>query len=165
MASPRGAARAWRRLEGVSAHLSAAAGELHHSDYPEDRDVFYLWPPDRVPGALEDRGEDYLPQHAPLIAAGTLEGSKLYNFGRWGDSHLWRGADRPAVRVFRPPPDISSGAAVIISPGGGFVNLPPHEGDQIAQWLAAHGVTAFLLRYRLVSSGYPLFTQLRDMQR
>ena len=43
-----------------------------------------------------------------------------------------------------------------------FVNLPPHEGDAIAEWLAAHGVTAFLLRYRLISSGYSIPTQLAD---
>jgi acetyl esterase/lipase len=163
-----------RRLGRLHGHLAAGTpraaaaggGELYHSEHADDRDVFYLWPPGQVPGALpDDRGEDYLPQHAPLIAAGTLAASKRYNFERWGDSHLWRGADRPAVRVFRPDPSLQTGSAVIIAPGGGFVNLPPHEGDQIAEWLAAHGVTAFLLRYRLVSSGYPLFTQLRDMQR
>lgn len=160
-----------RRLDRLRGHLLAAGtasddAPLYHSDHPEDRDVYYCWPPGEVPGArLPDREEEFLPQHAPLIARDALSGSKRYNYARWGDSHLWRGADRPAVRVFRPDPNIRTGGAVIIAPGGGFVNLPPHEGDQIAQWLAAHGVTAFLLRYRLVSSGYPLFAQLQDMQR
>ena len=158
------------RFHRLCGHLhvaeAAAAEALYHSEHSDDSDVFYCWPPGEVPGALEpDRGEQFLPQHAPLIADDALSGSKRYNYARWGDSHLWRGADRPAVRVFRPDPRLATGAAVIIAPGGGFVNLPPHEGDQIAQWLAAHGVTAFLLRYRLVSSGYPLFAQLRDMQR
>jgi acetyl esterase/lipase len=75
------------------------------------------------------------------------------------------GAHRPAVRIFQPAPQLATGASVVIAPGGGFVNLPPHEGDAIADWLAAHGLTVFLLRYRLVSSGYPIPTQLRDMQR
>lgn len=167
-----------RRLRAIGAHVAiitpssavtsapAGGGELYHSEHPEDRDVFYLWPPGAVPNALSpDRGEAFLPQHGPPIAVGLLSGSKKYNYERWGDSHLWRGADRPAIRVFRPDPATQTGAAVIIAPGGGFVNLPPHEGDQIAEWLAAHGVTAFLLRYRLVSSGYPLFNQLNDMQR
>jgi hypothetical protein len=155
-------------LAGAGPNIAIGAAEaLYHSEYPEDRDVFYCWPPGEVPGAQmePDRGEEFLPQHAPLIAEDALSGSKRYNYTRWGDSHLWRGADRPAVRVFRPDPKLATGGAVIIAPGGGFVNLPPHEGDQIAQWLAAHGVTAFLLRYRLVSSGYPLFAQLTDMQR
>lgn len=169
----------WRRLRAVESQLRSApcAGPFSRLlatesapliNSPLHEDVYYLWPPGEVPQSLQADGEDteaYLPQHGPEIAAGTLSGSKKFNFERWPESHLWRGAHMPAVRVFRPAPDVATGAAIVIAPGGGFVNLPPHEGDAIAEWLADQGVTAFLLRYRLVSSGYPLPTQLRDMQR
>jgi acetyl esterase/lipase len=35
----------------------------------------------------------------------------------------------------------------------------------VADWFAAHGVTAFVLTYRLVSAGYKHPVQLQDAQR
>ena len=41
-------------------------------------------------------------------------------------------------------------SAVIVMPGGGYTHLVmPQEGAQEAQWLAAHGISAFVLEYRL----------------
>jgi len=43
----------------------------------------------------------------------------------------------------------TTGAAVIICPGGGYENLATaHEGQQVAQWFNEQGVIAFVLRYR-----------------
>jgi len=43
-----------------------------------------------------------------------------------------------------------TGAAVIIAPGGGHRELwTDHEGHNIARWLSDHGVSAFVLKYRL----------------
>jgi acetyl esterase/lipase len=43
---------------------------------------------------------------------------------------------------------------VIIAPGGGLYGLSINsEGIDVAQWLVAKGVTAFVLKYRLVPSG------------
>jgi acetyl esterase/lipase len=44
-------------------------------------------------------------------------------------------------------------SAVIIAPGGAFrfLNIDT-EGTQAAEWFAAHGVTAFVLKYRLVET-------------
>lgn len=40
--------------------------------------------------------------------------------------------------------------AVVICPGGGYTELcATYEGDEMARWLAARGVAAFVLRYRL----------------
>jgi acetyl esterase/lipase len=42
------------------------------------------------------------------------------------------------------------GPAVIVAPGGGHRELwTDHEGHNVARWLAEHGVTAFVLKYRL----------------
>ena len=59
----------------------------------------------------------------------------------------------PSLTVFRPDPAINTGTAVVICPGGGFHTLSiDSEGIDVAKWLAAKGVTAFVLKYRLVRS-------------
>ncbi len=58
--------------------------------------------------------------------------------------------DKPAVISFIPEPSKRNGAAVLVVPGGGFtIRAVDHEGVLVAQWLKDHGITAFLLRYRL----------------
>jgi acetyl esterase/lipase len=55
----------------------------------------------------------------------------------------------PALTVFRPQKGYANGSAVIVAPGGAYIALAASlEGRQIADWFAARGVTAFLLRYR-----------------
>ena len=72
---------------------------------------------------------------------------------------LWEGAvpgavgsaeaDTPTV-TFYPPNGRGTGTAVIVAPGGGYGTLAMnHEGRQVANWLNAQGVAAFVLRYRL----------------
>jgi acetyl esterase/lipase len=49
-------------------------------------------------------------------------------------------------------PDLANanGTAVIVAPGGGFMTLSmENEGSNVAKALAAHGVAAFVLKYRL----------------
>ena len=49
------------------------------------------------------------------------------------------------------PAESSTGAAVIVAPGGGFLGLAiDTEGWQIARWLANHGIAAFVLKYRVL---------------
>ena len=49
------------------------------------------------------------------------------------------------------PAGPSTGAAVIVAPGGAFLGLAiDHEGWQVARWLANHGIAAFVLKYRLL---------------
>src|SRR6478736_6368570 len=58
--------------------------------------------------------------------------------------------DKPAVIPFIPDATIRNGTAVLVVPGGGFtIRAVDHEGVLVAQWLKEHGITAFLLRYRL----------------
>jgi acetyl esterase/lipase len=58
--------------------------------------------------------------------------------------------DKPAVIPFIPESSKRNGAAVLVVPGGGFtIRAVDHEGVLVAQWLKDHGITAFLLRYRL----------------
>ena len=59
--------------------------------------------------------------------------------------------DREVPRLYVYPatePGVHS--AVIVMPGGGYVHLAMEkEGGEEARWLSAHGVTAFVLQYRL----------------
>jgi len=60
----------------------------------------------------------------------------------------------PTMEVFRPDPAISNGTSVIICPGGAMYLLSiESEGNQVAEWLTKKGVTAFVLKYRLVPTG------------
>src|SRR5262249_39161625 len=58
--------------------------------------------------------------------------------------------DKPAITIYLPAPEKSSGAAVVICPGGGYGGLSMEkEGSHIAEWLKARGVAGFVLKYRL----------------
>ena len=51
---------------------------------------------------------------------------------------------------YLPDPSNASGAAVVVAPGGGFRTLSmENEGSNVAKALAARGVAAFVLKYRL----------------
>ncbi|MGW8317120.1 MAG: alpha/beta hydrolase, partial [Bacteroidales bacterium] len=57
-----------------------------------------------------------------------------------------------------------NGTAVIIAPGGGLYGLSINsEGVDAAQWLVARGVTAFVLKYRLVPSGEDGTTEISEL--
>jgi acetyl esterase/lipase len=59
----------------------------------------------------------------------------------------------PTLTVVRPDPASANGTAVVICPGGAFFMLSiKSEGTDVAQWLAQQGVTAFVLKYRLVET-------------
>ena len=58
--------------------------------------------------------------------------------------------DRPTLTAYLPAVGRGVGAAVIVLPGGGYRNLSMgHEGEDVARWLNARGIAAFVLRYRL----------------
>jgi acetyl esterase/lipase len=75
-------------------------------------------------------------------------------------------ADQPFVEIWKADPARATGAAFVVCPGGGYGGLAVvHEGKQIAEWCNGHGLTAFVLHYRLGSKGYHYPTQLLDVQR
>jgi acetyl esterase/lipase len=58
-----------------------------------------------------------------------------------------------------------NGATILIFPGGGYSGLADHEGKGYAEWFAAHGVAAYVLKYRLGSKGYRHPAMLHDAAR
>ena len=76
------------------------------------------------------------------------------------------GISRPRLIPFRAQKP--SGVALIIAPGGGYVReVLDKEGFETARWLAARGVDAFLLVYRLPGEGHQqrASVPLQDAQR
>src|SRR5947209_6176279 len=62
-----------------------------------------------------------------------------------------RNVTQPTLTAFPPSPSLACGTAVIVCPGGAFHGLAiDHEGIDVAHWLNARGVAAFVLKYRLV---------------
>ncbi|MEM9686944.1 MAG: alpha/beta hydrolase [Bacteroidota bacterium] len=60
----------------------------------------------------------------------------------------------PTLQVFKPTEETRNGTVVIIAPGGGlYAQSIESEGRDVAKWLAKKGITAFVLKYRLVPTG------------
>lgn len=71
----------------------------------------------------------------------------------------YRIANTSTAELFLYPADTTrtpgTGLGVVICPGGGYARLAiDHEGFQVAQWLAANGITAAVLKYRM-PNGHP----------
>jgi acetyl esterase/lipase len=65
-----------------------------------------------------------------------------------------RNVGRPTLTAYLPDPSIATGTAVVVCPGGAYHFLAfEHEGIQVAEWLNARGIAAFILKYRLVQTG------------
>ena len=73
--------------------------------------------------------------------------------------------DIPTLTAYLPDATNATGAAMVICPGGGYAHLAPHEGNDYALWLNQHGVTCFVLKYRLGSDGYRHPAMLNDAAR
>ncbi len=57
----------------------------------------------------------------------------------------------PTLTAYLPEPAKATGTGVIVAPGGAFVALAVDlEGDELARWLQARGIAAFLLKYRIM---------------
>lgn len=77
---------------------------------------------------------------------------------------------KPSITPYLPPKEKSTGAAVIIAPGGGHRELwTDHEGHNVARYLSARGVAAFTLKYRLAREPNSTYTvddhAMADMRR
>ena len=60
---------------------------------------------------------------------------------------------KPSLTAYLPSKETANGTAVIVAPGGAFHILSiDNEGIDVAKWLNERGITAFVLKYRLVKS-------------
>lgn len=121
--------------------LGASGAAVAQTPQPE---TVRIWP-QAVPGAESWSGPEVT---RPVSLPGV------------GSFQIVTNVTTPTLTVFRPDPGKANGTAVIVCPGGGFQVLAwDMEGTEVAQWLADRGVTAFVLKYRVRSSGPPAFGQ------
>jgi len=73
--------------------------------------------------------------------------------------------DIPTLTPFLPEQGSATGAALVICPGGGYGHLAPHEGAGYARFFNEHGITAFVLKYRLGSDDYRHPSMMNDAAR
>lgn len=91
------------------------------------------------------------PGAAPGSPAGHSPEQKY--FSKAWNAEVVTNVTRPALLLFRPPAERRNGTAVVICPGGGFMALSiASEGTEAAKVLAARGVTAFVLKYRVAQT-------------
>ena len=84
--------------------------------------------------------------------------------------HLISNVHRPSITVYLPAGASAARTAVIVVPGGGHKELwMDHEGYGVAEYLAQHGIAAFVLKYRLADEAGSTYTveghALADVQR
>src|SRR3974377_276554 len=99
-------------------------------------------------------------QNVVPLYPGTPPGSTQENypekqyFSKVWNTDVVANVTRPTLTIFKPSPELKTGSAIVICPGGGFMALSiASEGTEVAKYLAAKGVTAFVLKYRLAHTG------------
>jgi acetyl esterase/lipase len=92
------------------------------------------------------------PGAIPLYGPDTPGSAASEVWGRFtARNYVVRNVTRPTLTPFLPKPGKANGAAVIVAPGGAFMGLAmTHEGWDVARALAARGIAAFVLKYRLI---------------
>jgi acetyl esterase/lipase len=86
----------------------------------------------------------------PLWQNGAPGFEKLKNEPELAKDWWVRNINNPTLTVFLPPKEIANGTAVVVCPGGGFLNIVFNsEGRDPAKFLTNLGVTVFVLKYRL----------------
>lgn len=93
--------------------------------------------------------------------ATTWEGGEKEYFSKLWDNPVVTNVSVPTMEVFRP--EKPNGTAVVVAPGGGLYALSiKSEGTDVAKWLAERGITAFVLKYRLVPTGEDGVQEISD---
>ncbi|HEY2158714.1 MAG TPA: alpha/beta hydrolase, partial [Isosphaeraceae bacterium] len=95
--------------------------------------VVDLWP-GKTPGDVGIPGQETRRIHPSPLA---------------GPTRLITNVTRPTLTVYRPAADQNTGTAMVICPGGGYWDLSRElEGEEVATWLSAQGMTGIILKYR-----------------
>jgi len=99
--------------------------------------------------AVHPKGALTVPLY-PGPAPGSERATQIEVITAGPGNRIIRNVTRPELTVYMPQPNGGNGVGMIVAPGGGFHILSyDNEGTAVAEWLATHGITAFLLKYRL----------------
>jgi len=102
--------------------------------YAAEPKVVELWP-GKVPGDVGISGKEYVRIYdSPILK---------------GSTRLVTNVTKPTLTIYSPPKELNTGTAMLICPGGGYHNLFWElEGEEVAAWLVANGMTGIILKYR-----------------
>src|SRR5580704_2607080 len=99
-------------------------------------------------------------QEVIQLYSGAAPGSEDWNypekqyFSKMWNTEVVTNVTQPTLTVYKADPALANGTSIVICPGGGFMALSiTSEGIEVAKWLAAKGVTAFVLKYRVAHTG------------
>lgn len=98
----------------------------------------------------------------------AVERRMAYNWPDGRVDYAVEGVTRPTLTLHAPTSGAPAKAAVLVIPGGGFSKVViDKEGHDVARWLAANGVHAGVLLYRLPRDGWSAGADapLQDAQR
>lgn len=122
------------------AFMCGSTGAQEHAWQPSaGHTQVAIWP-GTAPDAQPESGPEYVkPETHDLVA---------------GKPWLYVGnVSQPTMTVYSPKGK-NTGVAVVVFPGGGFQILAIDlEGTEVCDWLASHGITCVLLKYRVPDSG------------
>ena len=129
-----------RRMMPLAARLALASGAACIAAAPAhaQNDKMTAIPTPAQPTAIE-------------LGTGPLPGATAQeSWHRQYGSLFARNVTVATLTPYLPDPSNASGAAVVVAPGGGFRTLSmENEGSNVAKALAAKGIAAFVLKYRL----------------
>src|SRR4051812_32383637 len=85
-------------------------------------------------------------------------------FSKAWNTNVVSNVTKPTLTVFKASAETQNGTGIVICPGGGFMALSiESEGYQVARYLSARGVTAFVLKYRLAHTGEDATTEFQTL--
>lgn len=96
------------------------------------------------------------PHEVVQVWSGIAPGSEQARYTEkdtllFGNARVTRNVVTPTLTAYLPTGAPATGTGVIVAPGGGFRFLMmDSEGHDVARWLAARGIAAFVLKYRVV---------------
>mmetsp|Transcript_79400 Transcript_79400/g.179144 ORF Transcript_79400/g.179144 Transcript_79400/m.179144 type:complete len:352 (+) Transcript_79400:64-1119(+) len=149
-----------------------------YEDYTRGRKTLDLYPSGKIPGTRTSAMAPGLgcpsfdaahPQRTPeaFVDASPMDfvGARCAPGGD-AAGHYFYNVVEPTMVAYVVPEGTPGrkDAAVVIAPGGGGIHLAwEPEGVSTAEWLNSHGISAFILKYRVPDHSYMLM--LQDAQR
>lgn len=104
---------------------------------------FPIWPDGQVPGA--DAGNPLPERVMTRVSPEAVDGDVSQAIFDVSD---------PTITIY-PPKGESTGAAIIVFPGGGFkAVVVTLEGTEICDWVSARGITCILSKYRVPGTNH-----------
>jgi len=113
---------------------ACSSGQAVEGGAPPPTEVLRLWP-NAAPGT-ENWTDGETELDADIPGAGKV--------------HVITNVTVPTLTIFRPPAGQATGTAMLVAPGGSFRALAwDLDGTEVAKWLTARRITAFVLKYRV----------------